>query len=351
MRNNRQVMSPNRVSSQLQDSRGEDAQNGTKNRRDDSSEDEDRSSDSSPSSPAPSATSRSDGASSSSSSSDCSVSDSSSSNSDSDSASSDEGKCSKRKRSSKKKRPLKKKKRSRSSLLDSPSLEVPKLTGADDYELWRTMVALKLKVQKLWSLVTEEVVLDSPCSSAKKPKLLSLGRLPPDWLEIEKEYNAGSAAKNDILIKAAMFVRKLAKGERVDTYIDAIMQLQEDLLTLGRPLDDAELARPLLTNALEVFPNLSTELVGARMKARELEVGKVRGRLLAREQEENMRAPAGGIVVRNASSDSGSRRSSLTQIQYTSFLLGTATAARISIAMEGVIGRLGTERVRADATL
>ncbi|KAE8968597.1 hypothetical protein PF005_g25571 [Phytophthora fragariae] len=348
MRNNRQVMSPNRVSSQLQDSRGEDAQNGTKNRRDDSSEDEDRSSDSSPSSPAPSATSRSDGASSSSSSSDCSVSDSSSSNSDSDSASSDEGKCSKRKRSSKKKRPLKKKKRSRSSLLDSPSLEVPKLTGADDYELWRTMVALKLKVQKLWSLVTEEVVLDSPCSSAKKPKLLSLGRLPPDWLVVTGDC---CAAKNDILIKAAMFVRKLAKGERVDTYIDAIMQLQEDLLTLGRPLDDAELARPLLTNALEVFPNLSTELVGARMKARELEVGKVRGRLLAREQEENMRAPAGGIVVRNASSDSGSRRSSLTQIQYTSFLLGTATAARISIAMEGVIGRLGTERVRADATL
>ncbi|KAE9292261.1 hypothetical protein PF008_g25117, partial [Phytophthora fragariae] len=278
MRNNRQVMSPNRVSSQLQDSRGEDAQNGTKNRRDDSSEDEDRSSDSSPSSPAPSATSRSDGASSSSSSSDCSVSDSSSSNSDSDSASSDEGKCSKRKRSSKKKRPLKKKKRSRSSLLDSPSLEVPKLTGADDYELWRTMVALKLKVQKLWRLLVS-------CD----PVAL--------FQEIEKEYNAGSAAKNDILIKAAMFVRKLAKGERVDTYIDAIMQLQEDLLTLGRPLDDAELARLLLTNALEVFPNLSTELVGARMKARELEVGKVRGRLLAREQEENMRAPAGGIVV------------------------------------------------------
>ncbi|KAE9127984.1 hypothetical protein PF010_g4691, partial [Phytophthora fragariae] len=168
MRNNRQVMSPNRVSSRPQDSRGEDAQSGTKNRQDDSSEDEDRSSDSSPSSPAPSATSRSDGASSSSSSSDCSESDSSSSNSDSDSASPDEGKGSKRKRSSKKMRSSKKKKRSRSSRLDSPSVEVPKLTGADDYELWRTMIELKLKVQKLWSLVTEEVVLDNSCSSAKK---------------------------------------------------------------------------------------------------------------------------------------------------------------------------------------
>ncbi|KAE9142927.1 hypothetical protein PF005_g33754, partial [Phytophthora fragariae] len=66
------------------------------------------------------------------------------------------------------KRSSKKKKRSRSSRLDSPSVEVPKLTGADDYELWRTMIELKLKDQKLWSLVTEEVVLDSSCSSAKK---------------------------------------------------------------------------------------------------------------------------------------------------------------------------------------
>ncbi|EGZ30006.1 hypothetical protein PHYSODRAFT_383572, partial [Phytophthora sojae] len=152
------------------------------------------------------------------------------------------------------------------------------------------MIELKLKVQKLWSLVTEEVVLDSSWSSAKKRRwkerwlkaqAVIAGSLGPRlagryrrllvscdpvalFQEIEKEYNAGSAAKNDILIKAAMFVCKLAKGERVDTYIDAIMQLQEDLL------------------------------VGARMKARELEVGKVRGRLLAREQEENMRAPAGG---------------------------------------------------------
>ncbi|KAE9112084.1 hypothetical protein PF010_g10571 [Phytophthora fragariae] len=195
------------------------------------------------------------------------------------------------------KRSSKKKKRSRSSRLDSPSVEVPKLTGADDYELWRTMIELKLKDQKLWSLVTEEVVLDSSCSSAKKRRwkerwlkaqAVIAGSLGPRlagryrrllvscdpvalFQEIEKEYNAGSAAKNDILIKAAMFVRKLAKGERVDTYIDAIMQLQEDLVTLGRPLEDAELARLLLTNALEVFPDLSTELVGARMKARELE--------------------------------------------------------------------------------
>ncbi|ETO81922.1 hypothetical protein F444_03849, partial [Phytophthora nicotianae P1976] len=109
--------------------------------------------------------------------------------------------------------------------------------------------------------------------------------------EIEKEYNAGRAAKNDILIKAAMFVRKLAKDERVDTYIDSIMKLQEDLVTLGHPIDEAELARLLLTNALEVFPDLSNELVAARMKGDELEVGKVRGRLLAREQEETMRGP------------------------------------------------------------
>ncbi|EGZ09857.1 hypothetical protein PHYSODRAFT_440408, partial [Phytophthora sojae] len=76
--------------------------------------------------------------------------------------------------------------------------------------------------------------------------------------EIEREYNAGSAAKNDILIKAAMFARKLVMGERVDTFIDEIM----------KPQDDS---------------------VAARMKREVLEVGKVRGRLLAREQEETMR--------------------------------------------------------------
>ncbi|KAF4146846.1 hypothetical protein GN958_ATG03983 [Phytophthora infestans] len=90
-----------------------------------------------------------------------------------------------------------------------------------------------------------------------------------------------------------MFSRKLVQGERVDTYIDAVMRLQEDLVTLGFPLEDSELARLLLTNALEVFPDLSNELVAAHLKRSALEVGRVRGRLLAREQEENMRGPKG----------------------------------------------------------
>ncbi|KAE8988917.1 hypothetical protein PR001_g21911, partial [Phytophthora rubi] len=90
-----------------------------------------------------------------------------------------------------------------------------------------------------------------------------------------------------------MFARKLTRGERVDTYIDAVMKLQEDLVTLGFALEDSELARLLLTNALEVFPDLSNELVGARLKRTVLEVGRVRGRLLVREQEENMRGPQG----------------------------------------------------------
>ncbi|EEY63263.1 uncharacterized protein PITG_15500 [Phytophthora infestans T30-4] len=152
------------------------------------------------------------------------------------------------------------------------------------------MIELKLKVQKMWSLVIEEVVRDSSWSSAKKRRwnerwlkahAVIAGSLGPRlagryrrrlvscdpvqlFKDIEKEYNAESAAKNDILIKAAMFARKLAKRERVDTYIDAVMQLQKDLLA------------------------------GARMKAREFVVSQVRGRLLAREQEENMRLPSSG---------------------------------------------------------
>ncbi|KAE8991458.1 hypothetical protein PR002_g20843 [Phytophthora rubi] len=243
-------------------------------------------------------------------------------------------KSSKRKRSSKKKQHKRQKRqhRSRSVPRDTTSLEVPKLTGADACELWRTMIELKLKVLKLWSLVVEDVVQDDTWSSAKKRRwderwlkaqAVIAGSLGPRlagryrrllvncdpvqlFQEIEKEYNAGSAAKNDILIKTAMFVRKLVKGERVDTYIDDIMKSQEDLVVLGHPLDEAELARLLLTNSLEVFPDLSSELVGARMKSRDLEVGKVRGRLLAREQEENMRLPSASNASRNASSDQAS---------------------------------------------
>ncbi|KAF4029408.1 gag-polypeptide of LTR copia-type [Phytophthora infestans] len=195
------------------------------------------------------------------------------------------------------------------------------------------MIELKLKVQKRWPLVIEEVVQDSSWRSSKKhrwnerwPKAQaviagSLGlRLAGRYRrllvscdpvqlfkEIEKEYNAVSTAKNDILIKAAMFARKLAKRERVDTYIDAVMQLQEDLVTLGHPLEDAELSRLLLTNALEVFPDLSTELVGARMKAREFEVGQVRGRLLAREEEGNMRLPSSGNKSQSGGNATGSQ--------------------------------------------
>lgn len=66
------------------------------------------------------------------------------------------------------------------------------------------------------------------------------------------------------------------------------MKPQDDV-TLGYEVDDPELARLLLTNSLEVFPDLSNKSVAARMKREVLEVGKVRGRLLAREQEETMR--------------------------------------------------------------
>ncbi|OWZ10848.1 hypothetical protein PHMEG_00016222 [Phytophthora megakarya] len=169
------------------------------------------------------------------------------------------------------------------------------------------MIELKLKVLKLWNLVTGQELDDDSWSFSKKrrwnsrwlktqaviagslgPRLAGrykrlLVNCDPELLfqEIGKEYNAGSAAKNDILIKSAMFVRKLAKGERVDTYIDAIMKLQEDLVTFGFPLDDPELTRLLLTNALDVFPDLSNELVGARMKGTDLEVGNARGRKYA----------------------------------------------------------------------
>ncbi|KAI9981648.1 hypothetical protein PInf_009404 [Phytophthora infestans] len=164
------------------------------------------------------------------------------------------------------------------------------------------MIKLKLKVQKLWPTVTEKVVFKDSWNSSRKrrwessglkPKYQLLDLLDLALLAIEKEYNAGSAAKNDILIKSEMFSRKLVQGERVDTYIDAVMRLQEDLVTLGFPLEDSELARLLLTNALEVFPDLSNELVAAHLKRSALEVGRVRGRLLAREQEENMRGPKG----------------------------------------------------------
>ncbi|KAF4043029.1 gag-polypeptide of LTR copia-type [Phytophthora infestans] len=159
------------------------------------------------------------------------------------------------------------------------------------------------KKKKLWPTVTEKVVFKDSWNSSRKRRWESSGLKPKRLLvncnpvvlfqEIEKEYNAGSAAKNDILIKREMFSRKLVKGERVDTYIDAVMRLQEDLVTLGFPLEDSELARLLLTNALEVFPDLSNELVAAHLKRSALEVGRVRGRLLAREQEENMRGPIG----------------------------------------------------------
>jgi hypothetical protein len=66
---------------------------------------------------------------------------------------------SKRKRSGKKKRVVK---RRRPEAQESRSLEVPKLTGDDEYELWRSMIELKLKVLKLSSLVTEEVTKTAP---------------------------------------------------------------------------------------------------------------------------------------------------------------------------------------------
>ncbi|KAG6623975.1 uncharacterized protein IUM83_02095 [Phytophthora cinnamomi] len=213
--------------------------------------------------------------------------DSTSSSTSSDSASSDNRREKKRKRSSSNKKNSKRK-YDRLPLRGNSNLEVPKLAGADDYELWRTMIELKLKVQKLWSLVTEQTTKKDSWSSRRKrcwegrrlksheaiagslgPRLAGRYRLlvncNPVFLfqEIEKEYNAGSAAKNDTLIKSAMFGRKLTRGERVDTYIDAVMKLQEDLVTRGFPLEDAEFARLLLTDALEVFPDLSIELAAA----------------------------------------------------------------------------------------
>ncbi|EGZ21904.1 hypothetical protein PHYSODRAFT_439026, partial [Phytophthora sojae] len=148
------------------------------------------------------------------------------------------------------------------------------------------MIELKLKVQKLGSLVTEETVKKDSWSSHRKQSWESrclkaqetnAGLLGPRlagryrrllvncdpvllFQEIEKEYNAGSAAKNDILIKGAMFARKLTRGERVDTYMDAVMKLQEDQQR-------------------------------ASCGSAETNCARVRGRLLAREQEENMRGP------------------------------------------------------------
>ncbi|KAE8985736.1 hypothetical protein PR003_g16344 [Phytophthora rubi] len=63
------------------------------------------------------------------------------------SSSSDSGREKKRKRSSKKKKKSSKRNHDRRSAQHNSNLEVPKLTGADDYELWRTMIELKLKVQ------------------------------------------------------------------------------------------------------------------------------------------------------------------------------------------------------------
>ncbi|KAF4039612.1 gag-polypeptide of LTR copia-type [Phytophthora infestans] len=187
---------------------------------------------------------------------------------------SSEGRSSSKRKRATKKKGSSNKKRSRSAVRDTLTLEVPKLTGADDYELWRTAIELKVK-KRHWNerwLKAQAVIPDSldPRLAGRYRRLLVSCDPVQLFVEIEKEYNAGSTAKNDILIKTAMFARKLTKRERVDTYIDAVMQLQEDLVTLGHPLEDAELARLLLTNALEVFPDLRTEFVGARMKARSL---------------------------------------------------------------------------------
>ncbi|EEY63435.1 uncharacterized protein PITG_15167 [Phytophthora infestans T30-4] len=88
----------------------------------------------------------------------------------------------------KKKKPFKEKRRDERHI---SSLEVPKLTGVDDYELWRTMTELKLKVQKLWPIVTEKVLFKDFWNSS----------------QIEKKYNAGSAEKNDLMIKSEMVSR------------------------------------------------------------------------------------------------------------------------------------------------
>ncbi|ETM00579.1 hypothetical protein L917_02709 [Phytophthora nicotianae] len=81
--------------------------------------------------------------------------------------------CSKKRKSpnrylSKKKKSSKKYKRTRAEVRDSPSLKIPKLTRPDNYELCRTMVELKLKVLKLWSLVAEKTVLDDSWTSTMK---------------------------------------------------------------------------------------------------------------------------------------------------------------------------------------
>ncbi|KAF4034981.1 hypothetical protein GN244_ATG12997 [Phytophthora infestans] len=177
----------------------------------------------------------------------------------------------------KKKKPFKEKRRDERHI---SSLEVPKLTGVDDYELWRTMTELKLKVQKLWPIVTEKVLFKDFWNSSRKcrwetqwlkaqesiarslgPRLAGRYRRPLVncnaavlFQEIEKKYNAGSAEKNDLMIKSEMVSRKLVQGERVDTYIDAVMRLQEDLVTLGFPLEDPELARLLLTMLWKCSP-------------------------------------------------------------------------------------------------
>ncbi|EGZ20827.1 hypothetical protein PHYSODRAFT_259396 [Phytophthora sojae] len=96
-------------------------------------------------------------------------SDSTSSSSSDDSSSSDSGREKKRKRSSKKKKKKSSKyNHDRRSAQHDSNLEVPKLTGADHYELWHTMIELKLKVQKLWSLVTEETVKKDSWSFHRK---------------------------------------------------------------------------------------------------------------------------------------------------------------------------------------
>ncbi|KAJ8548443.1 hypothetical protein ON010_g11231 [Phytophthora cinnamomi] len=191
-------------------------------------------------------------------------SDSTSSSTSSDSASSDNRREKKHKRSSNKKKSSKRK-YDRLPLRGNSNLEVPKLAGADDYELLRTMIELKLR-----------------CKSFGRPRLAGRYRILVNcnpvfpFQEIEKEYNAADP-----------------RGARVDTFIDAVMKLQEDIVTLSFPVEDAEFARLLLTNALEVFLDLSNELAAARLKRSMLEVGRVRGRLLAREQEENMRGSQG----------------------------------------------------------
>ncbi|ETP39184.1 hypothetical protein F442_13339 [Phytophthora nicotianae P10297] len=102
-----------------------------------------------------------------------------------------------------------------------PSLEVPKFTGADDYELWRTMIELKLKVQNLWSLVVKEVVQGSSWSSAKKRR----------WNELWRKAQA--------IITGSLGPRLAGRYRRLLVNCDPVQLFQE---TLGNPLEDAELA-------------------------------------------------------------------------------------------------------------